>query len=487
RSAHSAHCSASELPAGPPVYSYRDESGDGAGFEAQGFDASAASGASVATAGQGSASKPSKTISAPTRFVLPNGLAVIVRENHANPTIAIQGLVKAGAMFDPKGKSGLASFVAGMLDQGTKTRTGQEQAAAIESLGASLRFDGGPETASVSGNLLSSDLDTVLGAMADALRNPIFPADQVEKVRGEMIIDCRVAENSTASVAARRANELLYPLDHPYHFSSSGSESTVNGITRDDLVAFHAANYGPNQMILVLVGDVTPAQARTLIEKAFGSWKALPNPPAFKIPVSAPPAAVARLVARMPGKSQADVAWAVPGIARTAPDYDATMLMNYLLGGGSLSSRLMDSLRDQQGLVYGVYSSMLSGIGAGPIQIRAGTNPENVDRTVSAMLEQVKRFHDSGPTDEEMDEAKGYLTGVFPVRLETNAGVAGQLLSAEIYGLGLDYIERYPSLVRAITSAGVAAAARKYLNPDVYVLVIAGSYEDAGKGAPGGK
>ena len=469
---------------GPIVETYRDE--QAARVSNQLIPEAAAGAGAPAAASGATAARSAKPGSTPTRLVLPNGLTLIVRENHANPTVALQGVVKSGAIHDPQGKSGLASFVAGMLDQGTKTRSAQEQAAVVESLGASLRFDGGPETVSISGNMLSSDLETVLGAAADALQNPVFPASEMEKVRGEMIIDCRVAENSTSSVAGRRANELLYPVEHPYHFSPGGTESTVTAITRDDLVKFHAACYGPNNVVLTLVGDVTPAQAQKLAEKAFGGWKQLKDPPAFRVPAAAPPTGVKRLVAPMPGKSQADVSWAVPGLSRTAPDYDAAMMMNYLLGGGSLSSRLMNNLRDQQGLVYGVYSSMLSGIGAGPIQIRAGTNPENVDRTVTAMLEQVKQFHDSGPTDEEMEEAKGFLTGVFPVRLETNAGVAGQLLSAEVYGLGLDYIDRYPSIVRGITTAAVAAAARKYLNPDVYVLVIAGSYEEP-KGTSGGR
>jgi zinc protease len=222
------------------------------------------------------------------------------------------------------------------------------------------------------------------------------------------------------------------------------------------------------------------------MEKIFGDWKKLPDPPPFQVPNADPPKEARDLVVPMPGKSQADVVWAVPGLPRTAPDYDAAMMMNYILGGGSLSSRLMDNLRDKEGLVYGVYSNMLAGIGAGPIQIRAGTNPTNVDRTIGALLEQVGRFHDEGPTDEEMEAAKGYLTGIFPVRLETNAGVANQLLSAEVYGLGLDYIERYPSIVRSITTADAKAAARKYLRRDAYVLVVAGSYQGA-KGLPVGK
>jgi zinc protease len=477
--ADSALGDAGESPAAPLVYAYRDEPA-----HPSAGDALAA--AAVGTAATGAPGQARAGAQAPYRHVLPNGLTLIVRENHANPTIAIQGIVKAGAIYDPPGKSGLASFVAGMLDQGTKTHTAFEQASIVESLGASLRYDGGLETVSISGNLLSGDLETVLKAMADALQNPIFPPEQIEKIRGEMIIDYRVAENSTASVAARRANELLYPAGHPYHFHPGGKESTLTAIARDDLARFHAEHYGPNNVVLVLVGDVTPSQAAKLAEKVVGGWKKLDRPAPFSVAAAPPPTGAARVVVPKPGKSQADVAWAVPGLPRTAPDYDAAMIMNYLLGGGSLTSRLMDNLRDQQGLVYGVYSSLNSGIGAGPIQIRAGTNPENVDRTAAAMLEQVKRFHDSGPTEEEMEAAKGYLTGVFPVRLETNAGVAGQLLSAEVYGLGLDYIERYPSIVRGVSSEAVAAAARKYLNPDAYVLVIAGSYEDP-KGAAGGK
>ncbi|HKW50881.1 MAG TPA: pitrilysin family protein, partial [Candidatus Eisenbacteria bacterium] len=449
----------------------------------------APSGVGIAPGGMsaaGAISSPRAQGGAPARRVFANGLTLLVRENHANPTIALQGVVKAGGIYDPPGKSGLAAFVGSMLDQGTKTRSAFEMATAVESLGASLRFDGGQETLSLSANLLSGDLEQILRVLADALRNPAFPADQVEKTRGEMVIDYKVAENSTSSVAARRANELLYPEGHPYHWNPGGTESTLTAITREDLASFHARHYGPNTTTLVLVGDVTPTRAAELIDRVFGDWKKLPDPPPFQVANAAPPKEARDLVVPMPGKSQADVVWSAPGLPRTAPDYDAAMMMNYVLGGGSLSSRLMDNLRDKEGLVYGVYSNMLAGIGAGPIQIRAGTNPGNVDRTIDALLEQVGRFHDEGPTDEEMEAAKGYLTGIFPVRLETNAGVANQLLSAEVYGLGLDYIERYPSIVRSITTADAKAAARKYLSRDAYVLVVAGSYQGA-KGLPVGK
>jgi len=420
---------------------------------------------------------PPEVAARATRFVLANGLTLIVRENHANTTIAVQGAVKAGAIFDPAGKSGLAAFVAAMLDQGTRTSTAFDQASKVESLGASLRFEGGLETVSVSGNMLSEDLDAILAAMADALRNPVFPPDEIEKIRGELITEVRIAENSTASVASRRANELLYPETHPYHFHPGGTETSLAGITREDLAAFHARHYGPGNLVLVLVGDLTPEQASQSVGAALGQWAPLTSVPAFRVPASPTPSKTRRVDVLKPGKSQADVVCAMPGVARTAANYDAAMMMNYVLGGGSLSSRLMDTLRDREGLVYGVYSSLIGGIGAGPIQIRAGTNPKNAERAVNAILEQLTLLRDAGPTEEEMDAAKGFLTGVFPVRLETNTGVAHQLVSAELYGLGLDYIDRYLSIIRAITTGQVADAAREYLRPDTCVLVVAGDLE----------
>ena len=415
----------------------------------------------------------------PHRATLRNGLAVVLRENHANPTVAVQGVVRAGAIFDPPGRSGLAAFVAAMLDRGTTRRSALEQASTIEEAGAHLSFEGNTETVRFDGTALIEDLPMVLDVLADALRNPAFPPDQAEKARDELLNEVRRAADSTGSTAARAANRLLFPETHPYHWPSYGTEPTLRAIAREELGAFHARHYGPQATVLVLVGDVTPETTLPLVERAFGDWTSLAAPPPFAVPPAAAPAAPLRSVIHMKGRSQTDVVWAVPGFARTAPDYHAAMIMNYVFGGGSLSSRLMDHLRDREGLVYGVYSMLTPGIGAGPIQVRAGTNPVNVERAVAAIAEQVGRMHEDGPTEEELQEAKDYLTGVFPVRLESNAGVAGQLVAAELYGLGLDYLERYTGLIRGVTLEDVRAAARKYLTPDRYALAIAGSYDGA--------
>ena len=418
-----------------------------------------------------------------TRLTLPNGLTLLVGENHANPTISIQGLVKAGALYDnadaavPGARSGLARFTASLLDQGTETRNELEIASAIEDIGASLHFDGGAETVSIRATMLSEDLDAVLEIAADALRHPTFPTTQIENARAELLNDVRQAEAATASVAARRASELLYPEGHPLRESRGGTEASIRAIGRDDLAAFHRRRYRPDAVILAMVGDVTPVRALEAVTAAFGDWEEASGPLGFEIPPAPAPSRAIRRVVAMPGRSQADVVMSFPGVARTAPDYDAVMMMNYVLGGASLSSRLMENLRDAQGLVYGVYSMLHPGVGAGPFQIRAGTNPSNAERCVESILTEVRRFHEGGPTEGEMEAAKGYLTGVFPVRLEANSGVAAQILSVELYGLGGDYLERYESLIRGVTRNAVGEAARHYLTPDGYVLVLAGDLQ----------
>ena len=427
------------------------------------------------------AARPPAHAVRPERVELPNGLILVIQENHANPTVAIHGLVKAGAIFDPPARPGLAGFVAAMLDRGTANRTAYQHAEALESLGARLDFDGGSETVMFSGNALSEDIGTVLEVLAEALQSPAFIPEQIEKARDEMVVRVKISGENTAFVASRAANEILYPPEHPYHRSPIGTESSLAAIAREELISFHAAHYGPNTTILVLVGDVDPRTTVERVRKTFLGWRRLGNPPPFAVPRAAPPERAERRVVRMEGKSQVDVVCALPGLARNEPDYYPAMLMNYVLGGGSLRSRLMDNLRDKQGLVYGVYSNLSAGIGAGPIHIRAGTNPASADRTVDEILAQVKAMHDSGPTAAEIDDAKSYLTGVFPVRLEANSGVAAQLLGAELYGLGMDYIERYAGIIRDIPLEDVRAAATKYLRLGDHAIAMAGSY---GEGAP---
>src|SRR6266850_1195376 len=261
----------------------------------------------------------------------------------ADGAAASAGGGTGGAIFEPPRLGGLSSFVAAMLDRGTSTRTAYEQAEALESLGASLHYESGPETITFSGNALSQDLGVVLSVLADALGRPGFASDQIEKARDELVVRVTISSENTAYVASRAANEILYPSEHPYHRPAIGTEASLRAVTREDLAVFHATHYGPNTAVLVLAGDVDPASTIEDVRRSFLDWPKLKEPPPFVVPSAPAPERPERRIVRMKGKSQVDVVCALPGISRTDPEYYAVMLANFVLGGGSLSSRLMDN------------------------------------------------------------------------------------------------------------------------------------------------
>ncbi|MCL5772889.1 MAG: insulinase family protein, partial [Firmicutes bacterium] len=256
-----------------------------------------------------------------------------------------------------------------------------------------------------------------------------------------------------------------------------GNETTLNKITRDDIVAFQDKYYRPDSMIIAVVGDIKKDQVVELFKKNFGSWKKDGTAPLFHIsPVELPKERI-RKVINMPGKSQVEIAIGSKGLSRTNPDYYAAVVMNYILGENTLGSRMGLQIRDKEGLAYGVSSYFYPSIGEGPWVVRMGVNPKNVERAVEAALKEIKRIQDSPVTDGELDDARKYLIGRLPVSLETNSGIASMLITEELYGLGLDFVEKFPKIYQSITKEQIQKAAKKYLHPDRLVIIIAGPYE----------
>ncbi len=422
---------------------------------------------------------------APRRVVLPNGLTLIVQENHSNKTVALTGLVKAGENFEPSGKYGLSGLTAGMLSRGTTHATALQLALTLESVGAEVRFASGEEGASFSGQCLSQDFPLTLNTLADELRNPSFPQPELEKLRGQSLSALEQARQDTGGTggAGTQAQiafaEALYPKGHPYWQPTlDQSEASLKALTRADLTRFYGAYYRPDTTTLVIVGDVNADAAIAAVQSAFAGWARPETPapkvviPAVPLPAKAPPA---QLIA-LPGASQTSVLWGYPGqLSRTDPDFYAAYTANYILGGGAFGSRLTHAIRDQEGLTYTVYSSFAAQHGAGPFQVFLGTNPANAQRALYELNRIVSNLREKGITPDELTQAKAYLTGSYPLRLETNSGVAGQLLVAEDYGLGLDYIQKRSGYFRALTVDQVNAALRKYLHPDKATLIIAGA------------
>ncbi len=422
---------------------------------------------------------------APMRVVLPNGMTVILEENHANKTVSVTGLLRAGSMYDPDGKYNLADLTSQMLNRGTTSRTSLQLALALESVGASVGFDINAEALRWNGGSLSKDFPLLLDVLSDELRHPAFPAEELEKVRGESLSGFEQARQDTGGTggAGTQAEiafaDALYPKGHPYWSPTiDQSEASIKALTRADLASFYQTYYRPDTAVLVVVGDFQTADALALIQKSFGDWQKPSAPaPAFVIPdvplpATAPPAQMISL----PGAPQTSILWGYPGqLKRTDPDFYAAYMMNYIYGGGSFGALLMKTIRDQEGLTYGVYSSFDALHGAGAFQVFMGTNPSNANRAIAELTRLTNVIRAKGVTADEVQQAKAYLTGSYPLRLETNAGVAGQLLTAEDYGLGLDYIQKRSALFNAVTVAQVNAAIQKYLHPEKAVLIIAGA------------
>ena len=411
-----------------------------------------------------------------TRHVFDNGMTLLVQENHFNQTVAISGRLKAGSMYDRQGFYGLSDVVANMLTKGTENRTWEQIAEETESVGANIGVGASTETVSIEGRLLSKDFDRVLDVLNDILRAPNFPGEEIEKHRHQIYSWLKAWEDETDDVADRLLREVVYPEAHPYHWRVQGTAESVERIQRDALVDFHASYYRPDSLILAIVGDV---EAQTIIEKidaAMGDWTADGEKPPFTIP-AVEYGEKQIVVQPMMDKSQANIELGHKGITRTNPDFYTINLMNAVLGGSAGIARLFGRVRDVQGLAYSVWSSFASSMGEGLFHASAGVNPANVDKAINSILHEIELMKSDGITEEEFSDVQNLIVGNFAIALETNRGLAAVLLTAELYGLGLDYLEQHESIYRNITRAQVNAAAQKYLHPDLCSIAIAGPYQ----------
>ncbi|MDQ7859913.1 MAG: pitrilysin family protein [Armatimonadota bacterium] len=405
------------------------------------------------------------------RAVLPNGLTCLAKASPGAGMVALCAYVRAGAMYDGD-QPGLARFVGASLVRGTHRHRGPDLAEALDAMGASLSASAGIETVSLAAHSLSDDLPRLLGFAAEVLVDPAFPPDEVERVRGELLTAIRVNGLDTRQVAERLFRRLAYPADHPHSRSPDGDEATVAGLDRAALQAFHRMHYVPGAAILAVVGDVEPGAALDQVAAAFAGWHGdAPLPlPAGR---AAPPAAVVRGETPVPGKSQSDLVLGVPGASRRDPDYYALMMANLLLGQLGLMGRIGQRVREKLGVAYYAYSDLRAGLLAGPWWVRAGVNPVNVDRAVAAILAEIETLQSSGPAPDELEDARTFLTGSLAVRLESTPGLAQMLADIELYGLGLDYLERYAAIIGAVSRDAIVRAAHRFPTT-AYVLAVAG-------------
>ena len=408
-----------------------------------------------------------------TEAVLSNGIKVLARLNFNSPSIFIGGHLPCGALFDPPEKLGLADFTALALMRGAGKRSFQEIYEALESNAASLSFGGGTHTAGFTGRALAEDLPLLFDLLSDSLFHPAFPAEEIERLRAQLLTGLAIRAQDTAEMASLTFDQILFE-GHPYARPDDGWPETIQAITRRNLADFHKKYYGPRGMVIAIVGAVEPKAAVEQVERVLGGWK---NPSQPELPPLPPLASLKKTVSRkvsIPGKSQSDLVIGTSGPARRDPDFLAASLGNSILGQFGMMGRIGEVVREKSGLAYSAYSSLNSGIGPGSWEVSAGVNPGNVEKAGKLIRQEITRFVEKGVTAEELADSQANFIGRLPLSLESNAGVTGALLNIERFGLGLDYYRRYPDLVRAVTPAQVLETARRYFRPEALAIVVAG-------------
>ncbi|MBI4485724.1 MAG: insulinase family protein [Acidobacteria bacterium] len=405
-----------------------------------------------------------------------NGAVVVAKHTATTPAVAINLAMRAGSICDPPGGEGTMWLLSRVIDRGTVSRSADAIAEDLDGRGITLAVSVSRHLFSLVCTCLAEDFDAVLALLGDIVMAPSLPETEIATRKGEVITAIRQDDDNPAVRATESLMALLYPDSHPYGRPTKGTIPIVESLTRGRLATLHAERFAPSELTAVIVGDVDPGRARDAAARVFGGWRH-PRPPV--VPVAPPPRAGTRrrVVIPMMNKAQADIAYGFTTIRRTDPQYYACWLMNHALGQYSLGGRLGDRIRERQGMAYYVSSSLDANVAEGPLTIRAGVSPANVDRAIASIDDELALVRRDGITANQVDESRQYLIGSMPRALETNAGIANFLQTAEFFELGLDYDLRLPGLLRAVTLEHANAVARQLLDPAGATLVVAGPYQ----------
>jgi zinc protease len=412
----------------------------------------------------------------PERIVLSNGATLLAKTTTTTPAVAINLAVRAGSVCDPAGQPGTVWLLSRVIDRGTSTRSAADIADALDNRGVSLTIGVTRHLFTLACLCLADDFEAVLAILADILTAPAIPDDELAIRKGEVVTSIRQDDDNPAVRASEALMEKLYPNQHPYGRRTKGSIAIVESLTREQLLGLHAAQFAPTELTAAIVGDVETSRIVDGVGRALGDWHR-PAPARFSVPPVDPPSARQRLVIPMMNKAQADLAYGFVAVRRSDPDYYACWLMNHAFGQYSIGGRLGDSIRERQGMAYYVSSSLDANAAPGPLAIRAGVSPANVDRAVASIDEEIEHVVNQGLTEKELNDSRKFLVGSIPRTLETNAAIANFLQAAAFFELGLDYDSRLPDLLGAVTPDQANAAARRILDVDRATVVIAGPYD----------
>ena len=410
-------------------------------------------------------------LATPASATLSNGLTLILSEKRGLPIVAANLVLKTGSDANPIEKPGLANFVAAMLDEGTATRNAPQIADEVAQLGGSLTTGSSMDATTVSARSLSRNFGALLELVADVTQRPSFPAEEIDRQRASRLAQLVQQRDNPAQVAAQVTAAALYGPKHPYGYSEVGTERSVKSITREDMVAFWKQNFVPNNAALVVAGDISMDELRSLAEKAFSSWaRGTPVRPALGTPPAVQPRVV---IVDKPGSPQTQLRVASIGAARSSPDFRPLQVMNMALGG-LFSSRINMNLREQHGYTYGASSQFTFRRSPGPFQVGAGVRTDVTAPATAEVFKEIAGMVEKPMNAEELQKAKDSLANSLPGAFETSANAVNNFSNVYVYDLGLDYYTKYAAQVNAVTADQALAVAKKYLVPKQMVVVAVG-------------
>ncbi|MEO7274974.1 MAG: pitrilysin family protein [Vicinamibacterales bacterium] len=426
---------------------------------------------------------PAREVTFPPYSVktLANGLQVIAVSQNEQPAVSLRLIVRAGGALDPADKPGVATLAAALLDQGTASKDAEQIASAVDSIGGALGTGAGSDLSFVNAIVMKDGLGFALDMVSDLVRHPAFAPEEIERQREQMISGLKVSYDDPDYLAGVVFDRLVYGV-HPYGRPDTGTAASIASITRQDLLAFHKAWYGANNAILAIVGDVTPEEAFAGAERAFGSWeKASNTAPATTEP---PPPTRRVIVIDRPGAVQTEIRVGNLALPRKHQDYLALDLAIKILGGEG-GNRLQRVLRSERGLTYGASADTNALRDAGDVVADTDTRTETTGEALRLMVEEFWRIQRERVSERELQDAQAYLTGSFPLTIETPSAIALQVLNAVFYGLDLDELQTFRERVNAVTPDDIQRVARLYLRPDRLSIVLVGDASAFAKQLPG--
>ncbi len=402
---------------------------------------------------------------------LPNGLQVVVVMHHEQPAVTMRLLVRAGTSSDTHEKLGLAHLTASLLDQGTTTMSAEEMNDAVDFIGGAMGAGAGTDLTFLNMVVMKDSFDTGLKMLSDMARQPGFAPAEIERQRQQMLSGQKVSREDPSYIANSVFDRLVYGF-HPYGMPENGTPQTLAGLTRADLVAFHQRFFVPNNAILAIVGDVTAVEAFNAAKKIFGDWQKRDLPAQTFV---GPPDPTRRvIVVNKPDAVQTEVRVGHLGIPRTHPDYMAVNLAIRILGGEG-SNRLHQVLRTERGLTYGAQANMDTLKESGDFEAETNTRSDATGEVLRLIVDEFWKMQRERVGERELDGAKAYLTGSFPLTIETPESIAMQVVNALFYGLPLEDLQNFRERVNAVTPDDIQRVAKALLRPDRLSVVLVGN------------